>query len=101
MVRFTNEENADMHLIYGQANGNARLAARLYQDRFPNRHVPDHRYFANLHQRLRENGSFRGNREAAGRPRLRNNFDEQVLQQFQRILGQAHLLWHKIYAYPT
>ena len=26
------------HMMYGSANGNARLAARLYADRFLNRH---------------------------------------------------------------
>ena len=37
MVRLLNEDIADMHMSYGAANDNARGAARLYQERFPNR----------------------------------------------------------------
>ena len=58
-----------MHLAYGAATGNARQAARLYQERFPNRYIPGHRMFSNLHQRLRDNGRFEINRRDAGRQR--------------------------------
>ena len=37
----TNEELADMHMVYGAAHGNAREAVRLYQQRFPNRYLPN------------------------------------------------------------
>ncbi|GFW16092.1 isatin hydrolase [Trichonephila clavipes] len=53
---------ADMHLIYGLAEGNARTAERLYRKRYPQRDVPDHRMFANLHHKLCTYGSLRGNR---------------------------------------
>jgi hypothetical protein len=33
--RYGNEEYADMHFMYGKANGNALEAARLYQEAFP------------------------------------------------------------------
>ena len=53
-------EIADMHklhMVFGAASGNARLAAKLHAKRFPNRHSPDHRVFTRLHQRLRDTGS--------------------------------------------
>ncbi|KAJ9582936.1 hypothetical protein L9F63_022697, partial [Diploptera punctata] len=40
MEPYSNEEYANMHFMYGRANGNAREAARL------------------VHQRLKENGGF-------------------------------------------
>lgn len=45
-----------MHLIYGECRCNARAAARLYRERYPNaeRH-PDHRVFVNVHRLLSEN----------------------------------------------
>ena len=57
MERFTNAELADMHFVYGLADGNARQAQRLYEERFPHREVPDQRHFQRLHQRLRETGN--------------------------------------------
>ena len=58
----TNEELADMHMVYGAADGNARAAVRLYQERFPNRYLPGHEMFTAIHGRLREHGSFRAGR---------------------------------------
>ena len=58
--------------LYGTANGNPRQAARLYQERFPNRYIPSHRMFSNLHQRIRDNGSFEMVRRDAGRQRRVN-----------------------------
>lgn len=90
MVRFSNEEMADMHMVYGTANGNARRAVRIYQERFPNRHLPDHRMFTALHRRLRENGSFTTNRRGLGRPgRLREDMEEDVLQHFRENPGTS------------
>ena len=65
-------------------NGSARLAARL--KRFPNRHLPDHRVFTKLHQRLRDTVSFEVNRrEAGGRRRLVSPEDEErIPQHFNR-----------------
>ena len=63
---------ADVHMAYDAANGNARGAARLYQERFRNRYLPGHRMFANLHRRLREHGRFNENRKDLGRPRAIN-----------------------------
>ena len=75
IVRYT-----DIHFIYGKANGNALEAARLYAEAFPNRRHPDSRTFTRIHQRLRENGSFR-HQERPGRPKtLAFDVDERVLE---------------------
>nr|CAH7761519.1 unnamed protein product [Callosobruchus chinensis] len=47
-----------MHYMYGLADGNALQAKRLYEERFPDRNVPDARTFSILHRRLCEKGSF-------------------------------------------
>lgn len=59
MLRFTNEELADIHFIYGFCNGNGRRAELEYVNRFPNRLAPDHRTFERVHRNLREIGMFR------------------------------------------
>lgn len=59
----------DMHFMYGLANGNAREARRLYMERYPNRVIPNHRMFSDIHRRLSEAGSFSTKRINAGRPR--------------------------------
>ena len=54
-----------MYLMYGIAE---RHALRLYRDSFPDREMPGHRFFTNIHARLRDTGSFRVNRVHLGRP---------------------------------
>ncbi|GFW85226.1 DUF4817 domain-containing protein [Trichonephila clavipes] len=54
----TNAELADMHLAYGAANCSGPAAQRLYVERYPMRRIPSHNFFARLHQRLAETGSF-------------------------------------------
>lgn len=55
MPRFTPREYCYMHLIYGEARQNARAAARLYRERFPNMEsYPDHRVFLRVHNALLE-----------------------------------------------
>ena len=54
MARLSTEDIA--RYVYGAVNAIARGAARLYLERFPNRHLPGHRMFANLHRWLREHG---------------------------------------------
>jgi hypothetical protein len=36
-INYTNDEQADMHLILGEASGNSAEAEQLYTERFPNR----------------------------------------------------------------
>lgn len=63
------QEMADMHYVYGLADGNGRLAQRMYRYRFPDRSVPDHRTFAGVHQRFSENADVNAWRHNSGRPR--------------------------------
>ena len=80
MERFSNAELADMHFIYGVAGGNA-LEAERYRDRFPDRDCPRHRFFTNLHARLRETGRLQGRREGAGRPNV--NQEQRIVTYFE------------------
>ncbi|GFU50239.1 uncharacterized protein TNCV_300741 [Trichonephila clavipes] len=67
MGGFTYSENADMHYMYGRANGNDRSAQRMYHAQFPDQRLPDHRIFQQFHRQLREIGSFHVTRHDAGR----------------------------------
>lgn len=69
MVLFTNSEMADMHFMYGRANGNSLKAKRLYVERFPNRRPPHHTIFARLHERLCDTGSLAKRSRNSGRHR--------------------------------
>ncbi|XP_026828181.1 uncharacterized protein LOC113562592 [Ooceraea biroi] len=60
---------ADMHFMYGRANGSALAARRLYMEKFPNRRVPSHTLFKNLHHRLCKSDSFKTRHQNSGRPR--------------------------------
>ncbi|KAJ4439259.1 hypothetical protein ANN_07379 [Periplaneta americana] len=57
---YSNQELAEIHFMYGKAEGNAALARRLYQERYPQRQCPDRKTFARLHYRLCEYGSTGG-----------------------------------------
>lgn len=82
----TFEERRDMHFVYGLADGNAHLAARLYAERFPGRYHPDHRVFINIHRGLGEYGTLGRHNDVVGRPRNRRTpeFEEAVLQHFEQ-----------------
>lgn len=69
MQRYTNGELADMHFVYGIAEGNGRAAERIYRERFPDRHQPHHSLFARVHRNLCNYGSLRSSRTSEGRPR--------------------------------
>ncbi|KAJ4449147.1 hypothetical protein ANN_00542 [Periplaneta americana] len=49
---YSNQELVEIHFMYGKADGNAALARRLYQERYPQRHCPDRKTFVPLHYRL-------------------------------------------------
>ncbi|KAI4467999.1 c2h2 zinc finger cgi-62-related [Holotrichia oblita] len=82
MENFSNAELTDMHFVYGPSNGNGRQAGRLYAELYPGRRVPHHTIFARLHQRLRENGTFKKQTADCGRPReVRTvQLEEEVLE---------------------
>lgn len=75
------EHLADIHFVYGLANGNGLNAQRLYALRFPNRRLPNYRTFINSHQHLREYGRFQTPMHDTGRPRQARNpaVDEEIL----------------------
>ncbi|GFT88940.1 uncharacterized protein TNCV_907221 [Trichonephila clavipes] len=52
MNSYTNAELADIHFIHGLANGNGRVAVRLYREKYPTRRQPNHQMFARVHQNL-------------------------------------------------
>ncbi|KAJ3661726.1 hypothetical protein Zmor_006113 [Zophobas morio] len=70
-----------MVLMYGQALGNSLEARRLYQEAFPERRLPNHKTFANVVQRLRENGKFQPRFSDRGRERTERTLDaeEEIL----------------------
>lgn len=83
MATFSNEEYADIVMAYGRANGVARAAQRIYQERYPNRRVPTRQTFQTTYRRLRETGNL-NIREPRGIV-VRHNVevDEQILALFE------------------
>ena len=80
----SNAEMADVHMAYILAIGNARMDARLHEQRFLNCYLPGHRMITNLHQRLCETASFSANRIAADRSRrIGVENEEEILQHFR------------------
>ncbi|KAJ4434760.1 hypothetical protein ANN_23329 [Periplaneta americana] len=66
---YSNQELAEIHFMYGKADGNAALARRLYKERYPQRQCPDRKTFVRLHSRLCEYGKFNSTGLGRGRPR--------------------------------
>ncbi|KAJ4443484.1 hypothetical protein ANN_05156 [Periplaneta americana] len=66
---YSNQELAEIHFMYGKADGNAALARRLYQERYPQRQCPVRKTFVRLHYRLCEYGKFNSPGLGRGRPR--------------------------------
>jgi len=69
MPEYSFEEFADIVFVYGKADGNGRLAQRIYEETYPNRTIPHHSTFASVFHRLRGTGHFEVKRPNAGRPR--------------------------------
>ncbi|KAJ4449127.1 hypothetical protein ANN_00522 [Periplaneta americana] len=66
---YSNQELAEIHFMYGKADGNAAPARRLYQERYPQRQCPDRKTFVRLHYRLCGYGKFNSPGLGRGRPR--------------------------------
>lgn len=79
---FSFVEQTDMILVLGYCEGNCRESVRVYQERYPNRRIPNHKTFSRIERRLRETGSFKPVRTNAGRPRQSRTLiaEETVLQ---------------------
>ncbi|GFT86126.1 DUF4817 domain-containing protein [Trichonephila clavipes] len=86
MPTFTHREMADMHLIYGMAKCNGREALRMYRAKYPGRQLPSRSFFATLHRRLCETGSFNVHKLDNGRQRTTRTVDaeDRVLQELER-----------------
>ncbi|KAF2901301.1 hypothetical protein ILUMI_04879 [Ignelater luminosus] len=55
-ARYTYAKQTDMLLAPDFCEGNLRQSVRVYQERFPNRYVPNYQTFANIERRLRKLG---------------------------------------------
>jgi len=64
---FSFAEYADMIYVYGFCDGNSVNAVAEYQQRFPNRTIPNRRVFTQVYQTLRDTGTLPGVRIAADR----------------------------------
>jgi hypothetical protein len=56
-MKFTKQEYADLHLLYGGTRGNSRPARRLYDESFPEEVLPSCCIFVELYLCLCEAGS--------------------------------------------
>jgi hypothetical protein len=56
-MKFTKQEYADLHLLYGETRGNSTPARRPYGERFPEGVLPSRCTFVELHLHLCEVGS--------------------------------------------
>ncbi|KAJ4451873.1 hypothetical protein ANN_03351 [Periplaneta americana] len=78
---YSNQELAEIHFMYGKADGNAALARRLYQERYPQRQCPDRKTFVRLHYRLCEYVKFNSPGLGRGRPRYTTpEVQEEILE---------------------
>lgn len=66
MQQYTTRELSDMYLVYGFANGNARVPERLHRERFWQRDVLGHFLFTHVHYNFCEYGPLSGNRQSEG-----------------------------------
>jgi hypothetical protein len=57
VMKFTKQEYADLHLLYGETRGNSRPTRRPYGERFPGGVLPSRCTFVELHLHLCEVGS--------------------------------------------
>ena len=58
MARFINEKYADVYFVYGFCDGNSRWSEAEYHLGYSLRDAPNRALFSEIHQRLRECGSF-------------------------------------------
>ncbi|XP_071575472.1 uncharacterized protein [Temnothorax nylanderi] len=82
--RYTNEELANMLLIYGECRKNGRQAAILYAERFPEKRHPAHGYFHNLLTRLVQHGTL----HASTRALNHHNRPEEIINQVREAVTE-------------
>lgn len=86
MAKYSNQEYADIMFMYGRADGNGAAARRLYQERFPQRRIPDIRVFANTYRRISEHGNVIHTEPGPGRQiphRHPVEIDEAIVEEFE------------------
>ncbi|CAK9829671.1 Transposable element Tc3 transposase [Anthophora retusa] len=83
MTTFSNAEYADILFMYGKANGNASGARSLYQERFPQKRVPNVQVFTNTYRRIRETGSVHHQEPGVTYTTYAADVDEQILEAFE------------------
>jgi len=64
---FSVSEYTGMIYVYGFCDSNSSLSVAEYQQRFPNRRIPNRRVFTRVYQTLRDTGTLPGVRIAAER----------------------------------
>ena len=80
---YSNSEYADMHLVYGAADGSALEARRRYSELFPRRQLPNHQTFLSVDRRMRQYGIRPG--PHSGRPLVHAvHIEEHVLDLVHR-----------------
>ena len=84
MVNFSHSGRVDMVILYGVADGNARLTGELWIERFPNRAYPCARTFASVVQLLWEHGTLKFQVHDCARDRT-----ERILQAEAQILERV------------
>lgn len=100
-VRYSNQELADMLLIFGECHKNQRRAAALYALRFPDRRHPGHGFFHSLFVRLCEHGMLHASTKPHRVPSRARNVIETVKTALEndphtstRIVGRALQINH-------
>ncbi|XP_018403097.1 PREDICTED: uncharacterized protein LOC108780024 [Cyphomyrmex costatus] len=84
MENYSAQEYADMIIVYGETDRNARFAARLYAEQFPRRAHPTYSVILRCIRRLRETGSvLRIPHYDGGRMRVGVNMEERILEAFE------------------
>ena len=82
---FSFEEYAYMIYVYGFCDGNSVLAVAEYQQRFPNRTIPNRRVFTGVYQALRDTSRFPGVLIAAERGVNEGVNEEGIVRMVHRI----------------
>lgn len=88
---YTHEEQTDMLLVLGFCEGNCRRSVRVYQQRFPNRRIPNFKTFGRIERRLRETGRLEPSTVNRGRPRqiCTPQVEEQILNTIAEYPGES------------
>ena len=85
MVNPSNMKRVDMVMLYGVADGNAKLARELWTKRFPNHAIPCVWTLTSVVQHLRDHGTFKSQTHDRGRGRTERiqQAEEQILERVE------------------